>query len=279
MRVFISVDLEGATGTTDVQEMQHGRDSYEHARRWMTGDANAAVEGALAGGASEVVVCDSHNQGRNLLVDELHPDALLVRGRLKPRRMLEGLDPSFGAAFFVGYHGRAGAHPGVLNHTWVGKELMDVRVNGTPAGELRLNATLAGELGVPVTLVTGDDVACEEAAELLPGVRTVAVKRALDRFSAAVRHPERTGAEIRAAAEAAVRGAADVAPLPVAGPYELEVDWSSTSMARACAAVPRVEQVGPVTNRFSAEHFAEVLDAFIVLTTLAVAVGQQPPYS
>lgn len=275
MKAFVSVDLEGVSGVTDVQQLEHGRDSYEQARALMTADANAAVEGAFAAGAERVVVCDSHHQARNLLVEELDQRATLVRGRFKPRRMLAGLDGSFDAALFVGYHGRAGAHPGVLNHTWLGEQVLDVRLNGEPAGELRFNAAVAGELGVPVVLVTGDDMACREAVELGAGVRTVAVKRALGRFAAELRHPAETTAEIRTAAERAVAERGEVGLVAIAAPIELEVDWSSTHMAAACALVPGVEQSAGRTSGYRAASMAEALDVFIVMTTLAASVDQR----
>lgn len=278
MRVFLSVDLEGVTGVTDVNEMSAGRDAYASAQRLMTADANAAIEGALAGGADEVVVCDSHNQARNLLVEELHPAAVLVRGQFKPARMMEGLDASFAAALFVGYHARAGSDPGVLNHTWIGKELIDVRIGGEPAGELHLNALVAGAHGVPVVLVTGDDVACREAEGVVAGVRTVAVKRAIDRFAAAVEHPSRTGPRIRAAAEEAVRARTEIDPLRVEGPVELAVEWASTHVAKACSLIPGVEQDGRV-SRYRAPDVLTLRDVFVVMTTVAVATSHQPPYA
>lgn len=274
VKVFVSVDLEGISGVTDVQQLEHGRDSYEQARRLMTAEANAAIEGAFAGGAQAVVVSDSHHQARNLLVEQLDPRATLVRGRFKPQRMLAGLDRSFDAALFVGYHGRAGAHPGVLNHTWLGEQVLDVRLNGEPAGELRINAAMAGELEVPVVLVTGDDVACREAAALGTGVQTVATKRALDRFAAELRHPQKVTEEIRAAAERAVVARGEVRSLRLPTPIELEVDWSSTHMAAICALVPGVEQTAGRTSAYRAANMAETLDVFIVLTTLAAAVDQ-----
>jgi D-amino peptidase len=274
VKVFVSVDLEGVAGVTDVQQLEHGRDSYEQARRLMTAEANAAIEGAFAGGAEAVVVSDSHHQARNLLVEELDPRATLVRGRFKPRRMLAGLDGSFGAALFVGYHGRAGAHPGVLNHTWLGEQVLDVRLNGESAGELRLNAAVAGELGVPVVLVTGDDVACAEAEALGTGVRTVTTKRALDRFAAELRHPHAVAEEIRSEAERTVAGRGEVKSLQLAAPVAVEVDWSSTHMATICALVPGVEQTDGRTSAYPAASMAEALDVFVVLTTLAAAVQQ-----
>lgn len=268
------------TATADPQEMHAGRDGYESARRWMTSDANAAIAGAYEGGASDVLVCDSHAPSRNLLPEELDPRARLVRGAYKPRRMAAGLDASFDAVLLVGYHARAGSGPGVLNHTWVGKELQSLRIQGEPAGEIALISLVAGHFGVPVALLCGDDVACREAEDLLDGVRTVAVKRSLDRFAVESLHPERAATEIRTAAAEAVRAADSINPAVSPEPVTLEIEWSSTSIAQTCALVPGVEIGGDSrTTRWRAASILDALDVLIVTTTLAVAVGQQAPYS
>lgn len=278
MRVFIAVDLEGVTGTVDADEMYAGRPGFEQARCWMTGDANAAIAGAFDAGADEVVVCDAHGPGRSLLLDDLDPRAVLARGRAKPHRMVEGLEPGTDAVLLVGFHGRAGAAPGVLNHTWVGKELQDLRLDGRSAGELALVARYAGLRGAPVVLVTGDDVACAEAAEWIPGAETVAVKRAADRYAAHVLHPTVTADLIRAGARAGVERRGAVAPLDGAAPAELEIEWSSTAIATLCAKVPGVTAEGR-TTRYAARDAAEVLDLLLVQSVLSGAIGDQPPYS
>lgn len=280
MKVFISVDLEGVTGTADPQEMRAGRDGYEAARRWMTSDANAAIAGAFEGGASEVVVCDSHGSARNVLLDDLDSRVRLVRGLHKPRRMVQGLDGTFGAALLIGYHARAGAGPGTLNHTWVGKELHELRLDGEAAGEIALVAMVADHFGVPVVLVTGDDVACREADARLPDVRSLAVKRAVDRFSVDTDHPAVSARRIHEAAAESVEAAARAGIEPAPRPVDVEIEWNSTSIAQTCALVPGVE-IGatPRTTCWRAPDALQALDVLVVATTLAVAVGQQAPYS
>jgi D-amino peptidase len=279
MRVFVSVDLEGVTGTTDAREMSPG-DDYETARRWMTAEANAAIAGAFEGGAGEVVVCDSHSRARNLLLDELDPRAKLIRGRHKPRRMVEGLGPTFAAVLLVGFHARAGAGPGVLNHTWVGRELQNLRIDGEPAGEIALISRVCRRHGVPIALVTGDDVACAEAEELLGEIETVAVKRSIDRYAVETEHPSVTTGRIEAAAKRAVEGLAGLQAEPDAGPLEMEAEWNSTSIAALCALVPGVEVAAdPRVVRWRAADAVEALDVFVVLTTLAAASAEQAPYA
>jgi len=188
MRVYISVDMEGIAGvvhesqtdpTTPAFAAEYGR-----FRRLMTAEANAAVEGALAAGATRVLVNDSHWFMRNLLAEELHQAAELVSGDPKPRSMVQDIDGGFDAALFIGYHARAGTRNAILDHTYADR-IHDVRLNGKPVGELGLNAALAGVHGVPVALVSGDSAVATEAKDLLgQGVGTVIVKEAVSRHAA-----------------------------------------------------------------------------------------------
>src|SRR5882724_3725802 len=198
--------MEGITGLVDAGDVQPGGTDYERGRVLMTEDVNAAVRGAVAAGATRVLVNDAHGPMRNLLPDLLHPAAHLVRGRPKPMGMLEGLDDSFEAALCIGYHARAGTL-GVLSHSFLGHEIEDMWLDEHPVGEIGLVHATAAALGVPVRLLTRDDAACAELAAWAPGVATVAVKQARDRFAAELRPVP----EARAAIEAAVTAALEEA--------------------------------------------------------------------
>src|SRR5205823_11155188 len=170
MRVYISVDMEGIAGVvhegqTDPTDPACAAE-YARFRRLMTAEANAAVEGALAAGATRVVVNDSHWFMRNLLAEELHQAAELVSGDPKPRSMVQAIDAGFDAALFIGYHARAGTRNAILDHTYADR-IHEVRLNGRPVGELGINAGFAGVTGVPVALVSGDSGLAAEARELL----------------------------------------------------------------------------------------------------------------
>src|SRR5207245_5442283 len=186
--VCISVDMEGIAGVvhesqTDPADPAHAAE-YGRFRRLMTGEANAAIEGALAAGATKVVVNDSHWFMRNLLAEELHQAAELLSGDPKPRSMVEGIDSGFDAALFIGYHARAGTPHAIVDHTYADR-IYEVRLNGTPVGELGINAAFAGVHGVPVALVSGDSALASEAKDLLgDGVSTVVVKHAVGRHAA-----------------------------------------------------------------------------------------------
>src|SRR2546422_9501739 len=157
---------------------------YARFRRLMTAEANAAVEGALAAGATKVLVNDSHWFMRNLLAEELHPGAELLSGDPKPSSKVQGIEDVFDAALFIGYHARAGTRTAILDHTYADR-VAEVRLNGRAVGELGLNAALAGAHGVAVALVSGDAALAAEAKQLLgDAVTTVVVKQAVSRHAA-----------------------------------------------------------------------------------------------
>ncbi|HXE56704.1 MAG TPA: M55 family metallopeptidase [Gemmatimonadales bacterium] len=273
MRVYISVDMEGIAGVvhesqTDPVDPQHAGE-YQRFRRLMTAEANAAIEGALAANATAVVVNDSHWNMRNLLAEELHPAAELISGVPKPRSMMEGVEQGFDAAFFIGYHARAGTRNGILDHTYADR-VQEVRLNGRPVGELGINAALAGYYGVPVVLVSGDAALAAEARELLgEGVHTVVVKEAVSRHAARSIAPSVARDRIRAAATRALgrRGV----PFVVSSPITVEVDFSKTVEADMAELVPGSIRTGPRTVTYTHRDYAEVFRAWRALYNLAGA--------
>ncbi len=253
MRIYISVDMEGVTGVAAGKHVQPGEKDYDRFRRLMTQDVNAAIEGALEAGATEVVVSDGHGPMTNLLLEELHADARLISGSTKLLGQMEGIDGGFDAAFFVGYHQREGGGDGILNHTLIGKVVYEVRLNGEPSDEAAINAAIAGAFGVPVALVTGDGAVCADALRRLPGVVVAPVKEALDRMVGLSLTPTRAHALIRARAAEAVRAVRDggVGPYRPAPPVVFEVDFKRTAPAHMATLFPGVERPGPRTIRIS----------------------------
>lgn len=272
MKVFVSVDMEGVSGLTDPEEMRAGGRGYERGCELMTGDANAAVRAAFDAGAESVVVTDAHGGGRNLRADLIDERCTLVRGPYKPMRMGEGLDSTFDVALYVGYHARAGAERGVLNHTWMGREIQNLYLNGEIAGEIRLMAGYAGSLGVPIGLVAGDEAACAEARDVLGAVPTVAVKRGLDRYAAELIPPARAQERIY---ETALRSLRDERwpQLTVPAPYTLAVEWNATAIAQSCAVIPGVRLAGPRTTELTTDDYADVVGLLGVCATIAGEVG------
>ncbi|MEU9988912.1 M55 family metallopeptidase [Streptomyces sp. NPDC048045] len=275
MRIYISVDMEGITGLVDADDVQPGGRDYERGRSMMAEDVNAAVRGALAAGASDVLVNDAHGPMRNLLPEALHPAARLVRGRPKRMGMLEGLGAEHDAALCVGYHSRAGAL-GVLSHSFMGHEIEDIWLDGRPVGEIGLAHATAAALGVPVVALTGDDAACAEMAAWDASVVTVPVKYAHDRFAARLR----PAGEARTAIEESVARALAAPPgrprVP-AGEATLAVRWQSASVAATLLGIPGVTADDSRTVRASGE-LPSLYRLFGVWMRVASSLTDQPPY-
>jgi D-amino peptidase len=280
MKVFISVDMEGATALTDPEDVLPEGADYARGRIFMTGDANAAVQGAFDAGATEVVVNDSHWIMRNLLIEHLDPRAKLIKGFHKPMCMVQGLDETFDAAVFVGYHSCAGTEEGVLNHTLLGKEVHNLLLNGDPIGETRLNALLAGHFGVPVAFVAGDDAVCREAKGVLgDDLPTFAVKDGIDMFSALCLHPEVTAKGIREGVAGALRNISSRTAYKLDGELTWGFEYSTTTMASTCEYIPGVTKVSPRTTEFTTTDMPQAMHIIFAQLLLALQVGQKGIYS
>ncbi|MEU5582754.1 M55 family metallopeptidase [Streptomyces huasconensis] len=270
MKVLISVDMEGVSGIVHPAETNPDGHDYAHGRALMTAEANAVIAGVLdAEPTAEVRVADAHGSFRNLLPEELDRRAHLVRGKPRPLGMLGGLDEQTDAVLLVGYHARAGGGPAVLAHT-MNDGILDVRVAGRSMGEIGLNAAMAGHLGVPVVLLSGDDSACAELQELLPSAVTVAVKQALGQGAAVALHPEEARERLRHAAAEAMTLCGQVSPLSLAGPFDVEVDFSTPFMVDLATLVPAVaRREGGRTVSFTAADFADAYRLVLLLAQLA----------
>ena len=271
MKVLISADMEGVCGVTSwVQvmppEFEGGPRStaeYERARARLTREVNAAVEGALDAGADEVIVNEAHDGMRNLIPEELHEGVRFITGSDKALGMMQGVDETgVGAAFFVGYHARAGTPGAPLAHTW-NSYVNDVRLGGRSTGEYGINAVLAGHYGVPVTLVTGDDKAVAQVRELLGAqVVGVVVKEGYTTFSAIHLHPRKAQRLIREGAREAVALAADATPRRLEPDTRVEIDFDHQARAQACLFIPGVERAGERTVAFAAADALAFNDVF-----------------
>jgi len=248
VKVYIVTDLEGVAGVVLPEQVEPGSRHYEEARRLLVAEVNAAVEGALAAGATEVVVNDGHNGGFNIPLEELHEEAKIVLGSPRPFS-LGGLDESFAAVFLVGYHSRAGAPRGVLSHTMDSRAVYRFRVNGVEMGEIGIVALIAGRFNVPVALVTGDEAAVSEARSLLGDVEGVVVKWGLGRQYAISLSPKKARRLIREAAERALRRLRDFKPFKMSPPYELILEYTRAEYADVASRVPGVERVDERTVR------------------------------
>ena len=269
MKVYISADIEGISGVVDRDDAMPGGSDYERARRLMTADVNAAIAGAYEGGATQVLVNDAHSKMHNLLVEELDARMELIQGMVKRGCMMEGLDETFDAAFFVGYHSRAGDPLGVMNHTMWSRGFQNVLLNGVPAGEIAINAAYAGQFGVPVALVTGDQTAVQEAQELLGTVESAITKQALGRFTARLLPPS-TGQELtRQAARRALQRLKEFKPNVLPAPVTMGFELTSSAMADVCSWISGVEKTGTRSVQYTFNDWRDGMGMMQVLMWLA----------
>jgi D-amino peptidase len=271
-KVYISVDMEGVAGISHGKPTGRGDELYPQSVELMTGEANAAIEGAYAGGATEVTVNDSHGQMFNLTPEKLDARARLVQGK-KAYSMVEAArDGGFDVALFVGYHARAGHPRGNIAHTYTGKITL-ATVNDRPVTEAAMNALYLGALGIPVGMVSGDDALAEELADWLPSAELVVVKRGVS-FNAAVSlHPSRARDLIRQAAERAVGravgGSGDLRPLTLDPPLRLRVDFQHAGQADIASIIPAFERVDDRGISFEADDPITLYRAFLSAARLA----------
>ena len=236
MRVLMMTDMEGISGIVDWQQVNGGAPMFEEGRRLYTEEINAAVRGARAGGATEIVVVDCHGAGgpwtfNSLIPELLDPDCDWVAHHTWTG-YTELLEQGCDAALFVGMHAMAGTETGVLCHTVSSEAWHNLWFNGTLVGETGINAALCGAFNCPVLLVTGDEATCAEARALLgEGLTTVAVKRGLTRFSARQIPPVRARAMIEEGARRALANLKAVPPYDPGRPAEIVVELATPDKA------------------------------------------------
>jgi D-amino peptidase len=250
LKVYISVDLEGVAGVVTGEQLSPSGFEYQRARQFMTDEALAAVQGAREAGATEIVVSDSHGNGQNLLIEQFPADVTIIRSWPRPLMMMEGIDSTFQAAIFVGYHASTGSLDGVRAHTMSSANLTAVSLNGREVPEGGMNAAIAGHFGVPVVLVTGDNAAVAELRQIVPTVQGAVVKRAISFHAAATMTPKAAQDLIRAAARTAVSGRQGARPFVLSTPVTLEVGFKNYRVPEMLAYLPMVERTTSHRIRF-----------------------------
>jgi D-amino peptidase len=273
MRIFISVDMEGVAGVATFDQVIRGGNGYPRAQELMTEEANAAIRGAFAGGADEVLVNDSHGTMDNLLHDRIDPRARILFGTPRPSCMVQGISAADALAVFVGYHAAAGS-PGVLAHTF-SSNFTQLRVNDQPMTEAEVNGLYASSLGVPVGVVTGDDEICDVARKAFPGAMAVEVKKATGFSSTDSLAPEAARAAIEAAVTSAVADGGSLRPQPMPDQLVLEIDFANPLMADFAASVPRTQRVAALTLRGEVDSADDLLKLVMACYYLAALASQQ----
>ncbi len=264
LKVFISVDMEGITGVVNWEDVSRDGKDYDYFRRLMSLEANAAVEGALAAGATEVTVRDAHGSARNILPDLLHPRAKLIRDWSGgPHGMMEGIDGSYDAVIFIGYHARAGTPNALLEHTSSGN-VLDFAINGISLPEAGYNALIAGVYGVPVVLVAGDSAICAQARDLFGEVETVAVKTGIGAAAFNV-HPDVAQDMIRSGVQHALSDISRFRPYRLDAPYTLRLRMKNETSVYNGAFFPGARRTGDWEITYMSNDFMQIMYAFKVI--------------
>ena len=261
LKVFISVDMEGISGVVTSEECGSSGRDYGLFRRIMTLEANAAVDGALAAGATKVVVRDSHGSARNILPDMFHKDAILIRDWSGgPHGMMEGIDETFDAAIFIGYHAKAGTPDAIIEHTSSGI-VTDMEVNGRSLPEAGYNALIAGHYNVPVVFVAGDRAICEQVKKLFGEVESVAVKDAIG-GAAVCLHYEKAHQKIKAGVSSALKNLKTYKPFKLDPPYTLVLKLKTEKQVYNGQFYPGAKRTGDWELTYKSEGIMDIIKAF-----------------
>ena len=272
VKVFISADMEGLTGVVSGDQLGPTAFEYGAFREVMTAEVNTAIEAARAGGATEILVADSHGNAQNLLIDKLPPDVQVVRSFPRPLGMMEGIDASFAGVIFIGYHASTTNPRGVRAHTLSSATLADVRLGGVSMPESGLNAALAGHYGVPVLAISGDDAAVEEAKALLGDVEGAVVKWSTGFHSARTLTPAAGRDVIKAAVQRAMARRGSFKPYRVKMPAELEIRFKNYRPAELLALLPGVSRADAHSVRLTVKDAPEAARFLSFVTNYQAAL-------
>ncbi len=265
MKVYISADMEGITGINGLQFIFDKEVEYARGRALMMQDLNAAIEGAVEAGASEILVNDAHGSMRNLQIEDLHEAADLITGFPKNQLMMAGINESFDAALFIGYHPKDGSE-GILSHTIMGSVLRDVVINGTSYGETGICAAMAGHYEVPVVMISGDDMLKAEARKLIPDIPFVTTKHVLSGCAAKMLHPKRTEKMIREQARLSLLDMGNSGIFKLPGALDMEVTVKDPVQADLIEVIPGLQRSGATTVTYSAR---DIIEAHNMICTIA----------
>ncbi len=269
LKVYISVDMEGIAGVVTDDQLGPGSFEYERFRQFMTKEALAAVNAARDAGATEILVADSHGNGENLLIDQFPKDVRVIRSWPRRFGMIAGIDESFDAVIFIGYHSSTNNLKGVRAHTFSSGRLTRVSLNGVNVTEGAWNAAVAGHFGVPVVMVSGDDAAVEEVRTLLGPIEAAEVKKSLSFHSANTMTPEASQELIAQKVRTALGRLKDFKPYKVKNPVSLELGFKHYRPVEMLAYLKGVERIDSHTIRYVGKDMLDIADFELFITSYA----------
>jgi D-amino peptidase len=272
LKIYISADMEGIAGVVSPEQLGPTGFEYQRAREWMTAEVLAAIQGARDAGATEIVLSDSHGNGQNLLIDRLPSDIVVIRSWPRPLMMMEGIDSTFDAAVFIGYHSATTNTTGVRAHTISSARLAAVFLNGTAMPEAGINAAIAGHFGVPVVMISGDDAAVHEAQSLIGPMEGAEVKRAISFHSAATLTPEAAQSMIRQRVRSGIDRRRELRPWSMRAPIELDITFKSYRPAEMLAYLPIVVRRDAHSVRYTARDMIAISKFIEFVTTYCIEI-------
>jgi D-amino peptidase len=276
MKVHITADMEGVAVVSHDDQVESKNTEFQRIRELMTSEVQAAVEGARDAGATEILVCDAHDTGRNLLVEKMDRDIEVIEGSPYDLGMMSGISRDFDACFQVGYHSMRHTHAGVLGHTYT-YDIAELRLNGIVVGESGLSAAIAGHFGVPVVLVSGDAHAVRQARSLVKNIVGVPTKEGVGLYSVRTLTPDKACELIRRGAREALERLDEIEPFSLRKPIQMEVEFERPLMAEYVSHVPQVKRKDIKTVSFRASDMVEGFHVFEVMQRLAAYAKSQGP--
>jgi len=272
LKVYISVDMEGVAGVASDDQLAPSAFEYGRFREFMTREALAAVTAAREAGATEVLVSDSHGNGQNLLIEQFPKDVRIIRSLPRRFAMMAGIDNSFDAVVFIGYHASTTNPRGVRAHTFSSARLARVALNGVAVTEGAYNAAIAGHFGVPVVMVAGDDAAVAEVKHLVGNIESAETKRALGFHSTDTLTPDAARELIAARVRVALARLKDFKPYVVKTPVTFDVTFKHYRPAELLAYLRNVERTDSHSIRFQGRDMLEVSDFEVFMTSYNIAL-------
>ena len=276
MKVWISFDMEGVAGIVDWDQCRPDSGaSYALGCELLQAEVNSAIDGAIAGGATEIVLNDSHSRMANLDPRKIAGNAQYISGRHKPHYMMEGLDETFDAIFFVGYHGSISGRPSTLSHTYNPEVFSGAKVNGRQVGESGINALVAQHFRVPIAFLSSDAVTEEETRPFAPDAVSVITKESITRFSAKNLHPDVSCGLIREGAERAMRlvGERTMGLPGIPAPVTLDLEFQTGDMAEVATWARGTERTGEREVRIQDDNLLTMFRSFVAVNYITRQAG------
>jgi len=262
VKIFISVDMEGIWGLVSNDHVSSDSKEYSRTRKLMLQETNWAIEEAFRNGATEVVVNDSHDSMDNLLIEELDPRAQLISGEPKPLSMMEGIDKTFDGVIYIGYHSRAGTINGVFNHTYSGRTVANIAINGKKMGECGINSGVAGYYGVPILAISGDDKVASQAIEEIGNIETITVKKAISRYSAHNLSQQIVRELYKTKLEKAFNNIKERPVVKYQSKITMDIEFNREVMAENAMLLPGATRVDERTVRIESEDYLKLFMMF-----------------